>query len=632
MPKSPFLRPSFYLKKQAGGEPDDIPPQDLEKKSSVLGAYANLCNVTIGAGIIGLPYAVKEAGLVAGTIMIIMCAILTGKTLPIDYSLRMVISLGKFADVNSYETLVEATYGRAGFLFVSINMFFLSYGSMVAYLTIIKGSLPIQDVLPILFGVALDDIFSKRVVLVASSLFVIVPLSMQRDMANLEKTSSFNVFLNICLVALVVGFSPVAESVEAQGGILQMISDETFLDFSTFFVGFGVCSFAFVCQDSSFIIAGSMKTPSKQRWKLVTNGAMLTCCTLELTLGITGYLAYQTSTLGNVLNNMDPHHWSGVVSRAMLATTMFFAYPINMYIARHACVVLFFKGTMAHEGADHIVLKRTDRRVILTWTLYILSLVPAIFMDSTGKVLAVTGAIAGSSLAYIVPGLTFLAIHSDKFIELVHERWNSSNNLLGYPKKFSDNVVDDDSNISQHLEFMAEEGKQHGHVGLHMETINRKQTSSKLEIFFWYFLGMPIWSPMAQIGQTKLAEHFEKEDMASPRVVKPKRVSIVKPTLRPSAVLCSAIDPDCTEQTTLLKPKAGPPYGTAGNEGVAKLIASQNNMNGSQLRRTTSLTPLEVAAEMKNEVPSWVDFYIAMAYVVLGVVAMMFGLISMLFL
>ena len=162
----------------------------------------------------------------------------------------MIISIGKLAMVNSYETLCEASFGRAGFLFVSLSMFFLSYGSMVAYLLIIK------DTLPVLFGVHPEDVATKRAIMLASSLLIILPLSMQRDMANLEKTSSVNVFLNICLVVLVVGFSPVGESVDAQGGIMQMISNEPLLDLGTFFVGFGVCSFAFVCQDSSFIIAG----------------------------------------------------------------------------------------------------------------------------------------------------------------------------------------------------------------------------------------------------------------------------------------------------------------------------------------------------------------------------------------
>ena len=37
-----------------GGKAEDIPVEETEKKSSMLGAYANLCNVTIGAGIVGL--------------------------------------------------------------------------------------------------------------------------------------------------------------------------------------------------------------------------------------------------------------------------------------------------------------------------------------------------------------------------------------------------------------------------------------------------------------------------------------------------------------------------------------------------------------------------------------------------
>lgn len=120
----------------------------------------------------GLPYAIKQTGLVSGIIMILVVSVLT------DYSLRLVVGLGKLVDANSYETLLEAAFGRPGFIFLSLNMFFLSYGSMVAYLIIIK------DVLPVLFHVSLDDVGIKRAIMLVSSLLVIVPLSMQRDMAG----------------------------------------------------------------------------------------------------------------------------------------------------------------------------------------------------------------------------------------------------------------------------------------------------------------------------------------------------------------------------------------------------------------------------------------------------------------
>ena len=92
MPNSPFFQPnpriiklngtrrtSVVLKQKLGGESKEIPLDEVEKKSSLLGAYANLCNVCIGAGIVGLVYAIKESGLCAGSIMIVVIAFLTGE-------------------------------------------------------------------------------------------------------------------------------------------------------------------------------------------------------------------------------------------------------------------------------------------------------------------------------------------------------------------------------------------------------------------------------------------------------------------------------------------------------------------------------------------------------------------------
>lgn len=344
-------------------------------------------------------------------------------------------------------------------------------------------------------------------------------------------------------------------------------------------------------------------------------------------MGVAGYLAYQTDTLGNVLNNMNAHHWSGVVSRAILSTTMFFAYPMNLYIVRHVCVVLFFEGTLAHEGDDSTVLMRRDRRVTLTWVLYISSLIPAILMDSTGKVLSVTGAIGGSCIAYIGPGLAFLAVHSNEFIQLVHKRWGSSSRKLwGYPMEVEAEMeaasgVDN----ARHLEVSDGATEHQAH--------NLIAKGSNVDVVIWYIIGMPIWSAIAKIGQSKLAEYFEKEKLASPSVVKPKRVTIVDSTrywqrlrgyVRASAALTAALR-DVTsngEGAALIRPSTlGAQYGSNVTEGYS-------NVGGTN---SVELTPEEVEIELKNEKPTWGDFLIAMAYVILGVVALVFGLVSVLF-
>ena len=54
---------------------DDLTPS---KKSGVFGASSNLVNSIVGAGIIGIPYAIKTSGLIAGVLLLIFVSFLTG--------------------------------------------------------------------------------------------------------------------------------------------------------------------------------------------------------------------------------------------------------------------------------------------------------------------------------------------------------------------------------------------------------------------------------------------------------------------------------------------------------------------------------------------------------------------------
>ena len=54
-PESPFFSPSNRIEsKSPHGTRREVLLEDVETKSTILGAYANLVNVMIGAGIVGL--------------------------------------------------------------------------------------------------------------------------------------------------------------------------------------------------------------------------------------------------------------------------------------------------------------------------------------------------------------------------------------------------------------------------------------------------------------------------------------------------------------------------------------------------------------------------------------------------
>mmetsp|Transcript_37842 Transcript_37842/g.91772 ORF Transcript_37842/g.91772 Transcript_37842/m.91772 type:complete len:648 (-) Transcript_37842:342-2285(-) len=485
--KSPFFRPSekpIYTKTPGGTRrPRKKAKGEEEHKSNIAGCTANIINAIVGAGIIGLPYAIKQAGFVAGIILVVFAALLTEK------SLRLLVETAKHAHVPSYETVAEAAFGKFGFIFVAINMFINAYGAMLSYLMIVK------DTFSAVLGVEADNFPMKRSILFVISITIMVPIASQRDMADLAVTSRMNVVFDLLMVAIVLYCAPIQESWE----VFEW--RESIIHYDTVFVGMGVLSFAFVCQHSAFIIAGSLENPTKERWSMVTKFALLVCCSLAMVCGVGGYIGFMDATTGNILNSLDDSIPANV-ARALLGTTMLFVYPMESFVARHVCVVLFFKGRSAHEGDDTSVLNRRDRRVTLTVLLYLTAAIPAAFVRDVGAVLALSGSVGASSLAYIGPGAVYLGIHGARFLEL-------SKAYFGLPKEENEVTREDleplySSSIESDFDLPPEDSWLF-------------QSFQKVS---YYLLLMPIWCRIAKVGKSCLTSHITTLAMQTPHPIR----------------------------------------------------------------------------------------------------------------
>jgi len=574
----------------------------------VAGATSNLVNGIIGAGIVGIPFAIKETGLVAGVILVILCAILTEK------SLRLLIDTAKHVDVPSYETLFESTYGSFGFYFISINMLIMGYGGCLSYLIIIK------DTLPVLLGVEKGNVGMERAILTVSTMAIILPISMQRDMADLAKTSKISVLFQCLMVLAVVFFSPVSTSLHENGG-LQQIASNSIIKSSTIFIGLGVLSFAFVCQHGAFIVAGSLERPTKKRWAQATSWALCLCVVLETACGVAGYLAFLDETKGDILNNFldvdgGDMKKAANVARGLLCTTMFLVYPMDSFICRHVLVVLFFRGRRAHEGDDASVLSRRDRRVAITLIVYLSSLIPALLVDNVGSVLALTGTIGASSLAYIGPGLIYMAVYGAEFLEKVDQVWGPS--VDGNNKKQPTSGGDVES--SQLL------------ANKTPETTSESENSTSMvqrlvKGIAWYLLLMPIWCFIADVGKKKLTQFHEKEALKSPHINRLGK-SAPQPPLemkRPRGGSFGAPNDDLTVPD--FRPKALP-YGavSGGNKAIGAAILAKKQSDGNSAKQKSQG---EEVADI-DAPPTWYDFCVAIFFIAFGVVALCAGMVSIL--
>jgi sodium-coupled neutral amino acid transporter 11 len=173
----------------------DFHPEDyLESarpKSGMRSAFMNMANSIIGAGIIGQPYAFKQAGLVTGIILLVSL------TVTVDWTKRLIVVNSKLSGADSFQATVEHCFGKSGLVAISIAQWAFAFGGMIAFCIIVGDTIP--HVLAAIFPSLPDTPFlwlltDRRAVIVLFILGISYPLSLYRDIAKVyaDSTRIFN--------------------------------------------------------------------------------------------------------------------------------------------------------------------------------------------------------------------------------------------------------------------------------------------------------------------------------------------------------------------------------------------------------------------------------------------------------
>ena len=399
----------------------------------------------------------------------------------------MIVGLASFhpslrdQDVRSYEDLASYPFGQKGFNFIMINMFVCAYGAMVAYLLIIK------DTVPSIMGV--ESEVARVFIMLVTSILIMLPLSLQRDMASLSVTSLFSVLADFVLVIFICSYSPIKETVGNAGGFGEVLLNDSVNP--TLFIGLGILSTAMACQHSAFIVSGSLENKTMSRWATVTGYSIGASAILCAILGVSGYLGFLENTEGDVLNNFDADSFVANAARFLLAITMFFTYPMECFVARHVAIQLFHGGDMdGRDDPNHDGQENTEaggfgflnRRQTWTGAIYLLTLLPALFLNDLGPVLSITGSLGAGSIAYLGPGLVYIGINGDAFLSYAYRFLN---------KGSKGDVTAADLPLDG-------SGKQV------ISTDVSTQLENTSKPVWWYLAGFPMWCRIAIIGKTNM--------------------------------------------------------------------------------------------------------------------------------
>ena len=335
---SPFRSASF--------QPEEHLP-NARPTSNILSAFTNMANSIIGAGIIGQPYAFRQAGLTMGVLLLI------GLTITVDWTIRLIVINSKLSGADSFQATMQHCFGRPGLIAISLAQWAFAFGGMVAFCVIIGDTLP--EVIAGLFPSLSDMRFlwlltNRRAVIIITVMGVSWPLSMYRDIAKLAKAST------LALISMgIILFTVITQGPRVDPSLRGDIHKSLFVN-SGFFQAIGIISFAFVCHHNSLLIYGSLRTPTMDRFATVTHYSTSISLLACLAMALSGFLTFGDLTTGNVLNNF-PIDGSIIVQIARLCfgLNMLTTLPLECFVCREVMTNYFYAKDKPYHFARHLI-------------------------------------------------------------------------------------------------------------------------------------------------------------------------------------------------------------------------------------------------------------------------------------
>ena len=434
----------------------------------------------------------------------------------IEQSHRLIVETAKYHEslrkqnVSSFEELISYPFGRIGEYFLMFSMLVIAFGAMLAYTIVVK------DTVPTVLGYGIENEGSgmeRNLIVVIVWVFALVPLTMLKDLSSLEYTSAISIFVSLLLVVLIIAESPILESLEANGGLWEIMKQHW--GRPNIFAAVNILNEAIAWQHGALIMFGSLRGANRRRWFFVTTFVNVSACVLYALVGIPGWIGFLEETQGNILNNFAADSVRTNVARSFFAVIMVLTYPLEALIAREVVEVLLHRndkesdsnqGDGARGQSDGIGNRGffetyflSKEQMLIALLLNVVALVTSLILNDLGIVLQMVGALGGNILCFIAPGIIYLGVHGRDFILY-------SNGLLGCESTPTTTTnftgfMDEPTNVTSFFTS--------SNTAAYFEEV---ALSSNDKPFWWYLLGFPLWCYIASYGHSHMKERLMDSD------------------------------------------------------------------------------------------------------------------------
>ncbi|KAK5638683.1 hypothetical protein RI129_012978 [Pyrocoelia pectoralis] len=399
--KSYILQSSYTFSEDQGSSIDSnenafddmkqlIEGEENESRSSLSRASFNFINSIIGSGVIGIPYALHQSGFGLGLMLLVMIAYVT------DYSLILMVKSGHISGKYSYQGIMEAAYGRVGYILLGVLQVVYPLIAMVSYNVVVGDT--VTKVVVRLTNASPTSIFSKReVIVLVCTIAVTIPLCMYRNITKLAHISFTSLIcIGTILITIFFRVGPMSQIVPHHSSAWKFANWDIV-------PAMGIMSFAFMCHHNTFLIYSSIQEANEKRWEIVTHISLTISLIITALFGIVGYATFTTFVQGDLLENYCSDDDLMNFSRLLFSITILLTFPIECFVVRDVLESSFFR----HDPNVPI----SDRMHYITTLLIIsISYFTSIATDCFGVVLELNGILAATPLAYVLPALCYLKL------------------------------------------------------------------------------------------------------------------------------------------------------------------------------------------------------------------------------
>ncbi|ESL06046.1 amino acid permease [Trypanosoma rangeli SC58] len=358
----------------------------LVPDGGVVSGVFNLAAGSLGAGILGLPTAFRDSGVVAGTIYLFIIYLFT--VLSMNLLARTAVKTG----IHSYEKTGAQILGRGGDIFVVVIMFWKCFGACIAYVISVSDLISAFTTDDSVTGYWRTKSWNRILTSIFFFVFML-PLSLPKRINSLRHVSLFAVvFLVYFVIAVVIHCSMYG----FENGVRENLY--LFRGGNDGIQGLGVLMFAYLCQSNMYEVWNEMKpVKSVSQMTLETAISMFICTVLLWFTGFFGYAEFGPDVTSSILRMYKP-----------LQNVMMLIAYVGVLVK--LCVAFALHILPCRDSIHHLLGWSLNevawwKNAVLCIVLSVIALIAGLFIPNINIVLSLLGSLAGSFIAFVFPAI-----------------------------------------------------------------------------------------------------------------------------------------------------------------------------------------------------------------------------------